>query len=486
MKKEEKPQEAEKKEQNRQATDYDFIREQIKERPVNRKKLIRRTLLTAGMAVLFGLIACITFLLLEPVFSKLLSSGEETELKVVSLPEQAVEEEPVQASVIPADEEEPEQIVIETPIENMSLNDEDVVSGNGTAESSASLNQAEVAANVPLIPEDTIIYETVPLEPEDYRLLYRKLYALSEEVQKSQVVVTGVHADMDWLNEPYMSTQQTMGLIIAENGYELLILADSKKLTGAESIRVTFCDGSSGELQEKSVDSDTGLGVYAIRLLSVGVSTREKIAVAVLGTSYVSSILGNAVMAVGNPLGSTSICYGAVTSMGTTVSMRDAVYQILTTDIYGSKNASGILVNMRGQVVGIICQDYNAEGMENMIHAYGISSVRKMIENMSNDVERPYLGLRIMDVTQEAAKELNLPQGVYVSQVELDSPAMSAGLAKGDIIQKIGGSQTQTVSEYMNALQGRQAGDVVEVSYARLSGTEYRTMEVTITLGVLE
>ena len=125
-----RPAEPEKTEQSAQATDYDFIREQIKERPVNRKKIFRRMLFTAGMAVLFATIACITFLLLEPVFSKLLSSGEETELKVVSLPEQTVEEDPVQAQVIPEEDDEPIRLVIETPIENMSLNDEDIESGN--------------------------------------------------------------------------------------------------------------------------------------------------------------------------------------------------------------------------------------------------------------------------------------------------------------------------------------------------------------------
>ena len=47
----------------------DFMKETIKQRPLNRKKLIRRTLITAAMAVIFGLVACLTFLLLEPVIS---------------------------------------------------------------------------------------------------------------------------------------------------------------------------------------------------------------------------------------------------------------------------------------------------------------------------------------------------------------------------------------------------------------------------------
>lgn len=40
--------------------DIEFIKEKVKERPLNRKKLVKRTLLTASMAVVFGLIACLT------------------------------------------------------------------------------------------------------------------------------------------------------------------------------------------------------------------------------------------------------------------------------------------------------------------------------------------------------------------------------------------------------------------------------------------
>ena len=59
-----------------------FIVEKIKERPVNKKKLVRRTIITASMAVIFGLIACLTFLVLEPVFSNLLYPEEEPQMVV--------------------------------------------------------------------------------------------------------------------------------------------------------------------------------------------------------------------------------------------------------------------------------------------------------------------------------------------------------------------------------------------------------------------
>ncbi len=469
------------------ATDYEFIREQIKERPVNRKKIFRRMLFTAGMAVMFATIACLTFLLLEPVFSKWLSSGEETELKVVSLPEQNVEDDPVQAQVIPEEDDEPLQLVIETPIENMSLTDEDIESGNAPGDSASENRVEPTAAPEPtVVAGDTIIYETVPLELEDYRQLYRKMYALSEEVQKSLVTVTGVRSDMDWMNDPYLSTQKTTGVIVADTGYELLILADSTKLESAETLRVTFANGDTGTLSVKSVDSDTKLGVYAIRLTEISTDTRGTLSVAALGASYSGNVLGNAVMAVGSPQGNGSVCYGIVTSAGNAVGVRDASYQLLTTDMQGDKNASGVIVNLRGQVVGILCHGHEPDGLENLLCGYGVSGIRRLIEDLSNETARPYMGLYVCDVAAEAVKELGLPEGVFVEQVEMDSPAMAGGLAKGDLIQKVGDTSVKTVSDYMTALHLQEAGTEAEITYARLSGTEYRTMTVHVEVGTKE
>ena len=75
--------------QNQDRTD--FLKETIKQRPLNRKKLIRKTIITAAMAVIFGLVACLTFLLLEPVISNRLYP-EEKPSTVVLVEEKESEE----------------------------------------------------------------------------------------------------------------------------------------------------------------------------------------------------------------------------------------------------------------------------------------------------------------------------------------------------------------------------------------------------------
>ena len=86
--------------------DINFIKERVKERPVNRRKLLRRTVLTASMAVVFGLIACLTFLVLEPVFTNWLYPEEEPD--PVRLQEEALTEEMLPQDMVLETESEEE------------------------------------------------------------------------------------------------------------------------------------------------------------------------------------------------------------------------------------------------------------------------------------------------------------------------------------------------------------------------------------------
>lgn len=75
------------------------------------------------------------------------------------------------------------------------------------------------------------ITETQELETTDYQKLQNKIYAIGEEQNKSIVTVTGVKSDMDWFNTPYESSGQASGVVIANNGQELLILTEKKVIT---------------------------------------------------------------------------------------------------------------------------------------------------------------------------------------------------------------------------------------------------------------
>ncbi|MCR5208608.1 MAG: S1C family serine protease [Lachnospiraceae bacterium] len=489
MKKEEKTEEKKIPETvEAESNDYDFIREKIKDRPINRKKLLRRTLLTAGMAVIFGLIACITFLLLEPVFGKLLNSDQSMDLRPVELNESTENEQYPTETVQIIDEEREEgfQIAVEKPLDEMSLNDDDIVLSGNAAHGDGHVS-GNAASGMQASGQVQGSNSENEIELEDYRQLYRKKYSLSVEVSKSLVTITANEDDTNWTDENALREHMTTGVLVGENGYQLLILADSSRIGGnkpVDNMRVKFSNGDTSDgVSLLRYDRDTGLAVYAIQLSDIPTAAREGLKMAVIGASSTSTVLGNAVIAAGMPLGSESVCYGAVTSTGRTGTGIDCSYQLLTTDIYGSTCASGVLTNMKGQLVGVICNGKNEDGLENMICAYGISGIRSLIEDLSNNVDRAYLGIYPAEVKSEAKKEYDIPDGVYITDVEIDSPAMQAGLLRGDILISIDGTGMLTVGEYMTLLRGHKPEDTVRIVYARSNGSTYVNMTADVELG---
>lgn len=436
-------------EANIQKQDSDFITETIKQRPINKKKLLRRTLMTAAMAVVFSLVACLTFLLLEPVIGNWLYP-----------------------------EEEPDPV--EFPDETEEMLPEDMIADDSEME------QEEEPAEI-VIQDEQIekILGSIQLDMKDYAQMYNAMSEVAAEAGKSVVTVTGSVSNVDWFNNPYESKGQTSGIIVAKQSREILILVNYEKVIDAESIVVTFCNGAQGEAQIKEKDINTKLAVIAVPLAGMDKDTENLISAADLAASSNNrAILGNPIIAVGSPLGNgDSVCYGVITSNSTVLNMVDSCYKLVTTDIYGSQSASGILVNLKGQVLGIIDSSHNNDDMKNLVSAIGITELRKVIERMSNGRKQAYLGTHGTDVTLEANESMGVPYGAYIAEIEMDSPAMEAGIQSGDVIVGIKEKEIHTYGDLVNAIMEKQPNEMIAITLMRQGPEEYVQMEVNVTLG---
>ena len=423
----------------------DFLRETIKQKPVNKKKLLRRTLITVAMAVVFGLVACFTFLVLEPVISNRLYPEEEPE--EVRFPEETItEEKKPEDMLVEEGEDESEEVV------QAELNEEQI---------EELLSQVEFSLN-------------------DYQLLYEQMADLAKTAGRAVVTVTGVTSDVDWLNDIYENEASASGIIVANNGRSILILVSAGTLNGAESIIVTFCDQARANAELVQRDAATELAILAVPLVDIEEETMDVIDIASLGSSNSLNLLGSPVMALGSPMGTSgSICYGIVTSAGTIVDQPDSAYKIITTDIYGSRNATGVLVNMKGMVIGIIDNGNSSNDMGNLLTAYGITELKKTIEKMSNDKERAYLGIHGVDVPREVREELDIPEGAYIRGIEMDSPAMAAGIQSGDVIIQIDDTTITNYNGLLDVLYNSDPEDTLTFMLMR----QGREMNATVTLG---
>ena len=280
----------------------EFMIEKIKERPVNKKKLIRRTLVTAAMAVIFGLIACFTFLVLEPVINNWLYPEEEPQIVV-----------------FPEDQEE--------------MSPEEMLSNNMQSE----MEEESEPENVTLEEEQIQqILAGVVLDKDNYRELYSALSNYVGELNRSMVTVTGVSSDVDWFNNVTESKNQSCGVIVADNKKELLILADCGTIRDAEKLTVTFFNNSQAEAHVKQLDSTTELAILAVNISELSQELlSDGIKLAQLGSSNVKNIVGMPIIALGNPMGASgSIGYGIIASTSRRLSVVDMNYKLLITDVY--------------------------------------------------------------------------------------------------------------------------------------------------------
>ena len=449
---------------------YKFMKESIKKQPPDWKKIV---LLIAGwlaLAALGGLVAAAVFAVTEP-----------------KIAEAVTREEPPAKVDIPGDEDpnsgqEPDETITAS---SASASVDSSGSGSEISSSTVDSSTSESSVSESTVSESTEengAAEGTESSLKNYEALYQDMLGVTEKPKRALVTVIGITNQMDYFNQNYENQQQISGLIVADNGQDLFILTEYRIVENVERIQVTFWDEKMVDATYQRHDPSTGLTIVKVDESKLDEETRDGLAVAPLGSSYLVS-QGDPVVAVGSPVGySDSIAYGVVTSVTNKISALDNEYNLLTTDILGSTDGSGILVNLDGEIVGIIAQSYSAKG-NNVVTGIAISQIKKLIENLSNNVSRAYIGIRGQDVTEELSDKTGIPKGVLISRVADDSPAMMAGMKEYDVIVKLGEHKVETIKQYHEQLGKYSTGDVVTVTAMRKGAEGYAEMTFDVTMG---
>lgn len=442
--------------------EYEFMSEVIKDRPVNYKKILQKTLLTIGLAIVFGLVSSFVFIGLEPLANKLLKketpvSREEVTLKV-EVPQIDVEDE--------FEPDLPYQQEVGLKVDSVLEDSPDASVGD------------EVDAQI-------VVYENASFGIEEYKNLYAELSTLVEQVSPCLVQVVGTKSEENWFKTAYSSDYTSTGIILntvavgEEQEEEYLILVNQAAIREAEIIDITFCDGHSVPATFVAADVCTGFAIVAVSSQDMEESTREIVQTVSFSTD--TGKLGDPVLAVGTIMNSqNSMSFGMLTDLDTKVYCPDITMNLLQTNIYSGKNPSGILVNMDGKIIGIIQNAYNSEDMKNILSAVSINEVRNRINMLMNQKAIPYTGAYIADVPKDVRHELSIPSGAYVYQLTSGSPAMKAGLQVGDIISAIDEDTLYSATGYITTIQNSTVGEYHIFTIYRSTSTGYRNMKLAV------
>lgn len=291
------------------------------------------------------------------------------------------------------------------------------------------------------------------------------------------------------------------GIIISQNDSELLVVTNNHVVAGSDTLTVTFADGNSVEANIKGTDSEYDVAVVAVPLDSISEDTKKAISVATLGDSTELKV-GEPAIAIGNALGyGQSVTTGVISALNRSVSETDqttgettesSVKLIQTDAAINPGNSGGALVNTSGEVIGINSSKLVGDSVEGVGYAIPISDVSDLIENLMNqetktkvaEADQGAIGIKGMSVSTEYSQQLNMPEGVYVSEVTKGGGAEKAGMTRGCIITGINGTTVSSMDDLQEQLQYYAKGDEVELTIqVPQSNGEYQEQSVTVILG---
>ena len=194
--------------------------------------------------------------------------------------------------------------------------------------------------------------------------------------------------------------------------------------------------------------------------------------------------IGEFAMAIGNPLGmQSSVTSGIISAVNRTVESSDGnTFTLIQTDAaINAGNSGGALINSEGKVIGINTLKLSGTGIEGMGFAIPINDTLNIYNDLikNGKVIRPYIGVSGIDLDKRTAEYYNLPVGVYVKQIQSNSPASNSDIKTGDVITEIDGTEISSMNDLNKIKEQKNIGDKITLTVYR-SG---ETKKVDITLG---
>ena len=273
-----------------------------------------------------------------------------------------------------------------------------------------------------------------------------------------------------WRKDKY-SQSNGSGVLVDPTG---VIVSNYHVVEDADIIQVKLEDRREFEASVIGYDRSTDLA-----LLKIEASDLHSLQ---FGSS-VDLQVGEWVLAVGNPFKlQSSVTAGIVSAKARNIDIfnQQGIESFIQTDAaINPGNSGGALINIRGELVGINTAILSYSGKyEGFSFAIPSSIVKKVVNDIRTygAVQRAWLGVGLLEMTQERADKMNTSfvSGVIVDLVERDGAAREAGLRSGDILYSIDNETVKSVPEFMELISQYSPGDRIVIEYYR-KGKVYAT-----------
>ena len=321
-------------------------------------------------------------------------------------------------------------------------------------------------------------------EPLSVSEIYDRSYKSVVEISVSSTSSDGP------LGEPQTQSALGSGFVYDDQGH---IVTNAHVVDGAQSVSVRFWDGSTHDATVVGTDPSTDLAVIKVDAPS------SLLAPLALGDSDAVTV-GEPVVAIGSPFGlEETVTSGIVSALHRQMSSPNGftIDDAIQTDAaINHGNSGGPLLDSQGKVIGVNSQiESESGGSDGVGFAIPASTVQSIASQLlaTGSVEHAYLGVGVATIPDSALSQLDLPQGVEITDVKSGTPAANAGLRAatgsetvdgqdlptgGDVITAVDGKAITSGTDLQSAVDAKKPGDTITVTYSR--DGQSRTVEVTL------
>lgn len=276
------------------------------------------------------------------------------------------------------------------------------------------------------------------------------------EIRTEQIVTS------NWLQQ-YVSEGAGSGVVYSSDGY---IVTNNHVIDGATNITVTMHDGSTYPAELIATDSKTDLALLKIE--------KSDCIPVVLGNSD-ELIVGDATIAVGNPLGQLggTVTNGIISALDREITLDGRTHNLLQTNAaINPGNSGGGLFNASGELIGIVVAKSSGSDVEGLGFAIPVNDVKEVIEQLLTNgyvSGRPAMGISVVSVEtyQQAISYGVNKYGVFIVEVLEDSAAEKAGLQANDYIVSVDGVAIESYDDLSGALDNYAVGDTITIQIQR-------------------
>ena len=292
----------------------------------------------------------------------------------------------------------------------------------------------------------------------------------------NSVVSINVSATTNYFGQTVQTAASGTGFFITEDGY---ILTNHHVISDASSVKVTLYNGETYDATVIGSDED-----YDIAVIKIDVTGATPV---VLGDSSKVAI-GESVAAVGNPLGELtfSMSEGIVSCVNRAINVDGTPFNMIQVDCsINPGNSGGPLMNLYGEVVGIVSakySTYSSTTVEGLGFAIPIDDVKSIITDIMENgavTGKAYMAVTVGTMNSQMAAQysIDIDQGVFVYSVVKGGAGDKAGLRLGDVITKMGDTTLTSRQDLSAALKSYRSGDTATLTVFR--DGSYITTDIT-------